>query len=563
MLCRGLPFVLVCVLLCCVVPACVPLGVPHRALSCRAAGVSSCCWVVPRCVVFPAVLLCRGALLRAVWCLCRVVVPRPLLLLVLCPVFCLLPWCRSPVWAVLCGLRCFLCCGVLCWCCGALLFGVLPSCAVIGCTVSGGVVRCAVWCAVASCVVPSCVVVRCSVFFGAMQCRHALRRLVYHCAVPRFAAFAVLSGAPPLLLLPLLSGCAVRPVFFVVSCCACGAVPRCTAALAYCCSFWSVLLPLPVAVVRFCVLPCSPDHWVCLGAAHRLSHCPHCGDLNPHHCMQPAAPAAPPVRQPPQLLGVTHRCRSGQPGRALRGRPNGPCVDHSHSRGRRTPATPQPTPTPQWGRLERSGPPHPSRPLPPPPWPPPPGPTSPSPLSRNPGAGSVGGDGTRGGGRLPPAHLPPVQHRFWPAEGNSLPTQRTSLPGKPPPCHTAETPGEQGVFSGRPPGRPQSNHCRTDGSPGPARLRQGPRGMLQRGASLEHPRRHPRGDRGDHPPPTPTRPRRPRKARGLASAPANRAQQPDRDPGPASRHQPTCKAAGHTNSNTLTRAHYRHCTAAP
>ena len=42
------------------------------------------------------------------------------------------------------------------------------------------------------------------------------------------------------------------------------------------------------------VLPCNPDHWVCLGAAHRLTHCPHCGDLQPHHHAPPAAPAAPP-----------------------------------------------------------------------------------------------------------------------------------------------------------------------------------------------------------------------------------------------------------------------------
>ena len=38
-------------------------------------------------------------------------------------------------------------------------------------------------------------------------------------------------------------------------------------------------------------LPCSPDHWVCLGAAHRLTQGPHCGDLNPNHRARPAAPA--------------------------------------------------------------------------------------------------------------------------------------------------------------------------------------------------------------------------------------------------------------------------------
>ena len=40
-------------------------------------------------------------------------------------------------------------------------------------------------------------------------------------------------------------------------------------------------------------LPCNPDHWVCLGAAHRLTNCPHCATLNPHQRAWPAAPAAP------------------------------------------------------------------------------------------------------------------------------------------------------------------------------------------------------------------------------------------------------------------------------
>ena len=53
-------------------------------------------------------------------------------------------------------------------------------------------------------------------------------------------------------------------------------------------------------------LPCNPDHRVCLGAAHRLTHCPHCGDLNPPHHERPATPAAPPPRQPPQSLRATH-----------------------------------------------------------------------------------------------------------------------------------------------------------------------------------------------------------------------------------------------------------------
>ena len=87
-------------------------------------------------------------------------------------------------------------------------------------------------------------------------------------------------------------------------------------------------------------LPCSPNHWVCLGAAHCPTHSPGCGDLNPHHRAQPPTPAAPPPRQPPQLLWATHWL------------PGGPCVDHCHCNGRHTPVPPQPAPTPQPGRLE-------------------------------------------------------------------------------------------------------------------------------------------------------------------------------------------------------------------
>ena len=50
-------------------------------------------------------------------------------------------------------------------------------------------------------------------------------------------------------------------------------------------------------------LPCNPDHWVCLGAAHCLTHCPHCGDLNPHHRERPAARAAPPPASHPSFFG--------------------------------------------------------------------------------------------------------------------------------------------------------------------------------------------------------------------------------------------------------------------
>ena len=50
-------------------------------------------------------------------------------------------------------------------------------------------------------------------------------------------------------------------------------------------------------------LACNPDYWVCLGAAHRLTHCPHCGDLNPHHRVRPAAPASTPPASHPSFLG--------------------------------------------------------------------------------------------------------------------------------------------------------------------------------------------------------------------------------------------------------------------
>ena len=57
-------------------------------------------------------------------------------------------------------------------------------------------------------------------------------------------------------------------------------------------------------------LPCNPDHWVCLGAAHCLTRCPHCGDLNPHHRERPAAPAAsPPASHPSSFGPVTDTLR--------------------------------------------------------------------------------------------------------------------------------------------------------------------------------------------------------------------------------------------------------------
>ena len=165
-------------------------------------------------------------------------------------------------------------------------------------------------------------------------------------------------------------------------------------------------------------------------------------------------PSRTPPRQPPQLLRVPHRHPPGPPGRVLRGGRGGPRMDHSRGHGQHTPAPPQPTPTPQRRRLERGSPPHPPRPIPPPPRPTPPRPTTPGPPSSSPDAGSVGRHGTRGDSSLPPNHLPPVQQHPRPTEGNTLPTQRTPLPGTPPPPRTTEAPKVLNIFSGRPPGRP-------------------------------------------------------------------------------------------------------------
>ena len=158
-------------------------------------------------------------------------------------------------------------------------------------------------------------------------------------------------------------------------------------------------------------------------------------------------------------------------------------MDHSCGHRQHTPAPPQPTPTPQRRRLERGGPPHPPRPIPPPPRPTPPRPRTPGPPSSSPDARRVGRHGIRGDSSQPPNHLPPVQHRPRPTEGNTLPTQRTPLPGTPPPSRTTEAPRGLGVFSGRPPGRPRRGHRHTDGPHGPGNLRQRaqdepPRGTL-------------------------------------------------------------------------------------
>ena len=133
------------------------------------------------CAVLPVSWCARCCV---VWCLCHVVLLRPLVLLLLCGVLCFVPWCLRLVWAVSCGPRRFsvLRCAVLVlWCraarCAALLgccashrfcwCPARPCCAVLFCVVlrcvwcnrvllrsvvcsfglCGVVVRCVVWCA--------------------------------------------------------------------------------------------------------------------------------------------------------------------------------------------------------------------------------------------------------------------------------------------------------------------------------------------------------------------------------------------------------------------------------
>ena len=66
-------------------------------------------------------------------------------------------------------------------------------------------------------------------------------------------------------------------------------------------------------------------------------------------------------------------------------------------------------------------------------------------------------------------------------------TQRTPLPGTPPPDRTTEAPGGLGVFSGRPPDRPRRGHRHTDGPHGPEHLRQRPQDQPPRGTLLARP----------------------------------------------------------------------------
>ena len=158
-----------------------------------------------------------------VWCLCCVVLLRPLVLLFLCGVLCLVPWCLGLMWVVLCGPWRFsvLCCAVpVLWCravrCAALLCcrGLLRFC---WCHAEA-LLRRVLWCRAALCVVPSSVVARCGVFFWAVWCSGAFCRLVCRCAVLRCCAcagFAVLFGpAPPPLPLCCCPCRALRPVLF-------------------------------------------------------------------------------------------------------------------------------------------------------------------------------------------------------------------------------------------------------------------------------------------------------------------------------------------------------------
>ena len=66
-------------------------------------------------------------------------------------------------------------------------------------------------------------------------------------------------------------------------------------------------------------------------------------------------------------------------------------------------------------------------------------------------------------------------------------TERTRLPGTPPPDRTTEAPGVLGVFSGRPPGRPRQGHRHIDGPHGLEHLRQRPQDEPPRGTPLARP----------------------------------------------------------------------------
>ena len=253
--CRALTCPAVCLVLCCAAP--VLLRLPAR--------FSLCCW---RCLVPGCAVVCYAGLFGAPWCggvavLCAVVRlgAQVWFAVFFCAVLCsavLVLWCLA-VWcaAVLCcrWLHHFCRCrAVPCW---AVLFGavlrhvwchrVLLRAVVFCLALCGVMVRCVVWCAA----VPCCVVM-------ALPSCPALTPP--HCSCPCCLAL-------PCILLS-----------FSASRCACRAVLLCAGAVASCCSFGSVLVPLPGAVVRFCMLFwffCnSVVRWCCPAVWCGVSWCP-------------------------------------------------------------------------------------------------------------------------------------------------------------------------------------------------------------------------------------------------------------------------------------------------
>ena len=267
--CSVVAFVLSCCCAVCVRPlAFVLLG---SALYCAAFVVCCACW--------PCSVVSCGALAScAVWCAPPPPGPSPLL-------FCLVP-CRAAVVLVCallccvvplsCGaaapfsavvvVRCLVSCslvprsrlgcfvwstalfcaapcgpGLLVPCCSVCRFAVLRWVALFLLVSCRALVRRVVWCGAVLCVVPSCLVARCCGLFQAVWCRGALCRLVCRCVVLRRAGLAVLFGPAPPPLPPCCCPCwlAVLCVLscFAVPCCVCGAVVRCTGALASCCPF--------------------------------------------------------------------------------------------------------------------------------------------------------------------------------------------------------------------------------------------------------------------------------------------------------------------------------------
>ena len=142
----------------------------------------------------------------------------------------------------------------------------VPSCAVL----LGALLR-HVWC--------RRVLLR-AVVFSLALCGVMVRCIVWFAVVPRGVVLVLpccLAPPPPCccpccLAVPCVLSCCD------VSCCVCGAVLRCAGALACCCSFWSLLLPLPGAVVLCCVLCCffwrSMVRWCCPAVWCGASWCP-------------------------------------------------------------------------------------------------------------------------------------------------------------------------------------------------------------------------------------------------------------------------------------------------